>query len=189
VMKAIELVGNNNIGLASLSKFRQPYNLLTFLQTFGYFSLRFFYFIFLRHLHRDYKSGKGLQMTLFTGLYAFYRPYWRDTEDEGIKKLVPTAWQQDRLKLQNVNKDAYNVGEDNYLRDCMEKKYRVLYLARMGATVIDRDKHRDPRLQYQRGRYNAKRRRSLLGAIFHTLLLVEPHYLRGFIAERRRKLV
>ena len=129
--------------------------------------------------------GEAAPYTLFTGLYAFYRPYWLDSENGGIKKVIPTAWKQDPIK--KVDKDAYNVGEDNYLRDCMEKKHRVIYLPQIGASVIDRDKHSDPRVQYQRGRYNAKRGRSLLGAIIHTILWLELYYLKGFLGERKRK--
>ena len=85
VLRAIQLVGKDNVGLVSLTKIRPPYDVLTFARLFGTTSLRILYFLLLRH-QKERKSGKGLKMTLFTGLYAFYRPYWLDSEDEGVKK-------------------------------------------------------------------------------------------------------
>lgn len=183
ILKAVNLVGENGVGLVSLSKFRQPYDISTFLRAFGYNFLRLSYILILKRIPSK-NSGIGLQMTLFTGLYAFYKPYWLKTEDEGIKKIVPTAWKQKNKK--NYNPNAYNVGEDNYLRDCMERKYRVIYLAQIGAIVIDRDKLALPGMQIQRGRYSARRGRSLLGAIVHSIIKIEPNYLKGFLSERRR---
>lgn len=183
ILNAINLVGKNNIGMVSLSKFRYPIDVKSFLRAFGYMSLRLSYFIILQRIKAK-KSGEGLRMTLFTGLYALYRPYWLDSEDEGVKKMVPSAWKQDLSK--KVDQDAYMVGEDNYLRDCMEKKHLVVYLTRIGAVVIDRDKHSHQGIQFQRGRYNAKQGRSLLGAIVHTILHVEPGYFRGYLSERKR---
>lgn len=183
VLEAIELVGKNNIGMITLTKLRYPYNKLGFLRFFGIMILRLLYsLIFNRLVYSD--SGKGLRMTLFSGLYVLYRPYWLDSEDDGVKKMVPTVWKQ--KKGEKIDNNAYNVGEDNYLRDCMEKKHKVLYLTRIGAVVIDRDKHAHPGLQFQRGRYSAKRGRSFLGAVIHTILHIEPNYFKGYLFERQQ---
>ncbi|MHA1167757.1 MAG: glycosyltransferase [Candidatus Hodarchaeales archaeon] len=181
VLKAIKLVGKNNIGMVTLSKFRHPYDVTSYFRAFGLMCLRLLYFLLLRHV----KGSGGLKMTTFTGLYVIYRPYWLEMEDESVKQMAPPI--PKRNKYDKYHFDDFNMGEDTFLRDCIEKKYDVIYLSRLGGVIIDREKHYHKSTQFQRGRYSAKRQRSLLGAIVHTILHLEPGYFRGFLSERRRK--
>ncbi|OLS19463.1 MAG: hypothetical protein HeimC3_45430 [Candidatus Heimdallarchaeota archaeon LC_3] len=178
VLEAVKLVGKNNIGLVSLYKFKQPYNLETFLRTIGDFLLKITYIILLNKVPK----GSGLYMSLFTGLYAMYRPYWENSEDEGIKRVHPPFHKASEKQRREINE--IGLGEDTYLRDCMEKKHRVISLSKLGGVVMDREKQYHPKVQFDRGRYSARKGRSYLGAIVHTIAHIEPEYLKGFLHEK-----
>ena len=78
-LKAINLVGKNNVGLVSLSKFRHPFDLISFYRAFGSAFIIIMYYLLIRHQ----SSGTGgVRMTTFTGLYALHKPSWLDTEDD-----------------------------------------------------------------------------------------------------------
>lgn len=180
VLKAIDLVGKNNVGLVSLTKFRHPYNIISFYRTFSFAFLSLIYFFFLRHLG----SGTGgLKMTNFSGLYALYRPNWQDSEDEGVKNIYPPSTKRDPSN--KIDNNAFRIGEDTYLRDCMVKKYNVIYLSRIGAVIMDREKAFHPSQQIERARYSIKTGRSLLGAIIHASIWAEPHYLKEYLRVRK----
>ncbi len=109
-LKAIELVGEGNVGLVSLSKRRGA-------GTFG-------------ELVRN-ASKKAIKITkrraFFTGLYALYRPYWLDSEKEEEVRRIPHPHSPGLLK--GV---APYVGEDVILRNYMRKKHKVVYLPDVG---------------------------------------------------------
>ena len=73
VTEAIKIVGKNEIGLASLQKFPLHSNLMGSFLTIW----RLMYQMFLRATY----------YRVFIGLYALYRPYWLETENDGIKNL------------------------------------------------------------------------------------------------------
>lgn len=178
VLDAVKIVGKNNIGLVSLYKFKHPYNFETFLRTIGDFLLKITYILFLNRVPK----GSGLYMSLFTGLYAMYRPYWEDSEDEGIKRVHPPFHKASEKQREEI--DEIGLGEDTYLRDCMEKMHKVISLSKLGGVVMDREKQYIPKVQFDRGRYSARKGRSYLGAIVHTIAHIEPEYLKGFLYER-----
>ena len=180
VHKAIRLIGKDNIGLVSLSKFRPPFNLESFVRTIGEFFLRILYILLLKNI----RSTSGLKMTLFTGLYALYKPYWLDSEGDDIKKMEPPFHKVDFGA--KINKESFNMGEDTFLRDSIEKNHRTITLSTIAGVIMDREKHNHPKMQFERGRYNAKRGRSFLGAIVHTVIHIEPNYLKGFLIERNK---
>ena len=180
VLKAIALVGNNDIGLVSVSKLEPPKDLLSFLRFFGKGILQ-------KYLHpfANAYRGYGIATSTFTGLYAIWRPYWLDSEDEGIKKLV-----NPKQKLRGETKewgiyDFYGVGEDTYLRDCMERKHRVVYLHDIGAKILTNPLEAHPDVQYSKGIYFALRGRSLVGALTRTVFRLEPYYLCGHFYGKR----
>ncbi|MHA2105216.1 MAG: glycosyltransferase [Candidatus Hodarchaeales archaeon] len=180
IHKGIEMVGKNEIGLVSFSKFRHPFNLETFIRTIGEFSLRIFYSLILKKI----PSSSGLNYSLFTGLYIIYKPYWLETEGDNVKDMVPPFHKVD--KGVSVSKESFNMGEDTFLRDSMQKKYKTISMSTMGGVIMDREKHNHPKMQFERGRYNAQRGRSLIGAIVHTILQVEPNYFKGYLFERNK---
>jgi len=180
VLKGVELVGNDDIGLVSCSKFYSPRGLGGLWRAMAHISLsRLVYPLWRRY------RGEGLKMSTFTGLYALWRPYWLDSEDEGIKSLEnpKTAL---RRGEEPVVGEKVCMGEDTYLRDCMEKCHKIVYLRDVGAFSIGRQLQDHPHVQFERGRYYLVRGRSTLGAIFTSVVRIQPHYLRGYLYERER---
>jgi len=181
VQKAVKLVGKNNIGLVSLSKFEYPNSITSFLRMMSRGTLKI--------IHKIIKMGT---VTGFTGLYCIYRPYWLDSEpEEGIKNLINPK-QKLRMGIRiskgfEVYRDIFPAGEDTYLRDCMEKKHRVIYLPDIGATVLTNPLESHPDIQYCKGIYFAFKGRKPLISIGRALIRFEPYYLCGYLYGRRLK--
>jgi len=182
VLKAIELVGKNNIGLASCQKFAYPNSLTSFCRLVGETFLKKMVYP-LWHRHR----GRGLQMTTFTGLYAFWRPYWLDTEDEAIKQLVNPKTSLRKGGEKYPSHYRVCLGEDTYLRNCMEKKHLCAYLPDIGGFCLTDLLAHHSHVQFERGRYYANQGRNIFGAIVTTTMHIQPHYLKGYLYEKTRK--
>jgi len=173
VYKALSLVGKGNIGLVSLAKLHYPHELQDY--------WREAILLFSRNIVHGVLD-KFIATTTFTGLYAFYRPYWLDSEqEEELKKLVnpkELVWQNDE-KLAPVA-----VGEDTFLRDCMmQKGYRCVYLRDIGAVDLRPATENLPYMQYIIGRYFARRGRSPFMSIGRAFLRAQPYYLAGYFHE------
>jgi len=177
VLKAVEMVGKDNIGLVSLSKrraitgFRSLYTRIME--------------CFINRLRRYVNLVSGLSSTTFTGLYAIWRPYWLDSEDAGIKKLVNP---KQLLRGENVKLDVKNVyptGEDTYLRDCMVLKHSAVYLPDIGATCLTKSLEEHPNVQFWKGFYFAIQGRSMFGALVRTALHLQFPYLVGHVYGKR----
>ncbi len=163
VVKAIETVGQNDIGLASLQKFPFQSNL-----RFSFITIwRMMYQTLIRATYRD----------VFTGLYALYRPYWLDTEDEKIKNLKNAKY---------AGLKGSMLGEDTYLRDCMEKKHKCAYLRYVGAVDHGIALHDNPRMQIALGRYYFQQGKSLLHAFLAGFLYAHPEAIVGYLYEKER---
>ena len=178
VLKAVELVGKNGIGLVSLSKIRYPKKLTDY--------WREAIMLFLRNVIHGILD-KIVATTTFTGLYAVFRPYWLETEPlEQVKKLV---------NPKQVNKESYRVlepespimGEDTFLRDCMQKKYKCIYLRDIGAIDLGTPLEDNPTVQYTIGRYFALQGRPLLVSLGRAIVRAQPHYLMGYLRWRKLK--
>lgn len=159
VLKAVELVGQDNIGLGSCSK-RYPYK--------GF-----------QKIWRNvaYEIVRLVYPIRFTGLYAIWRQYWLDSEDGGIKTL------------KNPKQGSLGVvrtGEDTYLRDCMARKHRVVYLKNVGAKVLTSNIADLPRIQFERGRYFASQSYNLMQILLKVLLYFQVYTLQGWLYEKRR---
>jgi len=180
VLKAVEMVGKNNVGLVSCSKARKISGFTSF---YRYLAESFLRKIVHRLLAKFYKGG-GLSATSFTGLYAIWRPYWLDTEKE-IKKLVnpKSILLGEKVKLDITQ--VYPIGEDTYLRDCMAMQYSVVYLPDIGAACLTEYLEDSPFVQFWIGFYFASRGRSLLGALVRTILRLQAHYLCGHLSSKR----
>lgn len=176
----------DGIGLVSVSKFYYPR------------SLRALWRLFFRHAMRLYgmyfRGRRYLGLADFTGLYCFYRPYWRATEDqEKIKNLYspkdvhlinPEARQNERA--------FWYCGEDTFLRDCMEKKYNVLYLKEIGGISLRSPIRDKETVQFFTGIYYWH-----CGTPFRTVLLnglfsLRPYFTMGWLwrhhLEKKRRL-
>jgi len=175
VHKALNIVGRNNVGLASLSKFRKPRDLLSlwsFLMT-----------TLIQSLYKILGSNKGSPG--FSGLYAIWRPYWLKSElEEEVKRLLNPK----QLYTGEIRKLKYAsaiTGEDSFLRDCIKKKYKVRYLDDIGAIDLGVVPISQPHLMFRRGQNTAKHGGSLIICIGRSLLRVQPFYLMGYLYERR----
>lgn len=172
VYKALNLVGKNNIGLVSLSKFRYPRNLVGYYQAAVLFFLRN-----VVHGVFDFFTDT----TTFSGLYAIWRPYWLATEpEEEVKQLVNPKqfFRGERPSLENA---VVVTGEDSFLRDCMIKKYRCIYLRDIGAVDIGKTIEELPYIQFMVGQYFAHRGRSMMLSFGRALLRAQPYYLKGYL--------
>ena len=163
VTEAIKIVGKNEIGLASLQKFPLHSNLMGSFLTIW----RLMYQMFLRATY----------YRVFTGLYALYRPYWLETEDDGIKNLK-------NVKYAGIK--ASTLGEDTYLRDCMNRKYRCVYLRSVGATDYGIALHDDPKMQFATGRYYFHKGMSLSGVLLASFTYFHPQSIAGYLYEKER---
>lgn len=179
VLKAVKMVGEKNIGLCSCSKFLFPKNLKGLIRSFGSNTFRRLYVFVIRYLY-----GKYVSSTNFTGLYAFYKPYWIETEDsEALKKLTS-------LKGKGLTSTSYftmvPAGEDTYLHDAMINKYKAVYLPDVGGICLREFMHMHPRVQFEKGRYAFDHERSLLSTIIQTFANTSPHFFRGYLYEKLR---
>ncbi len=178
VLKALNMVGKDKIGLVSCMQFRYPNNLVAFWRTIGYNILRKVFFYIMK------TQKPSINMSIFSGLYALYRPFWRDSEDEeDVKKLISAK----HLAKGSANSErtAMFIGEDRYLRDCMEKHYRVVHLEEIGAFCLSDSVRDRPVIQFEAGRWRAKHNKSFLGQIIRTVIYFHPNHFRGFIYERQ----
>jgi len=160
VLKALDLVGKDDVGMVSCSKFYPIRGPLGFWRAVAY------------HLARR------AHFAPFTGLYCIFRPYWLDSEDEGIKSLEDPRTERALGSLAAV-------GEDTYLRNCMVTRHRVLYLREVGAYCMTRYVEDVPHMQFELGRYMAAKNYSLLQVLLKTLMYARIHYLRGYLYQRR----
>ena len=159
VLKAVNLVGKDNIGLVSCSKFYPIKNPLGLWRAVAY------------HLARR------VHFAPFTGLYAIFRPYWLDSEDEGIKKLEDPRTERALGSLAAV-------GEDTYLRNCMLTRHRVVYLRDIGAHCMTRYVEDVSHVQFELGRYMAARGHTLRRTLLKAFMYARIHYLRGYLYQK-----
>jgi len=178
VYKALSLVGKNDIGLASLGKFHYPSSLLDYWQL-GVGT-------FLRKVVHG-MLGFSMDTTVFSGLYALWRPYWLDSEpEEEVKKLVNPK-QVLRGEVSDFELASGYAGEDTFLRDWMSKKHKCVYLKDIGAIDLGKSLERHYFTQYCAGAYFGVKGRSLPISIGRAVLRGQPHYFRGYLAGRSRR--
>jgi len=176
VLKALKLVGENNIGLVSCGKFCYPKSLMD-LWRIG--TIRFL----RRIVHRI--LDPFMEITVFTGLYALWKPYWLDSEpEEKIKKHVNPKQFYRGEYTEGIPPNVNPTGEDTHLRDCMLEKHRCVYLRDIGAIML-RDVYENvPYVQYMKGQYFGRRGRSSLVSIGRAFLRAQPYYLVGYLHSR-----
>lgn len=163
VLNAVELVGKDNIGLASVQKFPLQSNLKSSLSTIWRLAGQ----MMIRKLYHS----------VFTGLYAFYRPYWIETEDSRIKEL---------RNPKHAGFYSSVIGEDVYLRDCMQRKYRCVYLKCVGAVDYGISLHDNPVIQFTMGRYYFHQGKSLWQVLLAAFLYYHPDSIVGYFYEKER---
>lgn len=167
-LKAVELVGKNDVGLVSLSKYRFRKSLIGRLRAL------------LEKVTRIYGKTLGKQwagLAYFTGLYAIHRPFWLDSEDvESIKGLENPK----TAPLSFTSWGGY-VGEDSHLRDFMVTTHRVLYLLDIGAEDLRPGLEDTKQIQCKIGLKFAYEGRSPLHPLRHSLIHLRPFVLGSYI--------
>lgn len=120
-LKALEIIGKDNVGLVSLMKKRN-------VRSIGGITKNL-----INARVKAYQRKRGLikenEQAYFTGLYCIYRPYWLDSEDESSIKNMLHPYDAPLL----MNSWGGYRGEDTHLHDHMKKKYRCIYLPDIGA--------------------------------------------------------
>lgn len=175
-LKAVSMVGKDNIGQVSVSKLHVPHNLLDFYRLFGNAFIR----IYAHNLAKIF--GKSFGGPAFSGVYALWRPYWRDSEAQEEIKKRKSAKQDIRRGYDSFeNVGSPGMGEDMHLRIYMEKKHKVVYLPDIGALVLSDLFENAPIRQHWNGTYFALQNRRLLVALGRTFLRAQPYYLLGHL--------
>lgn len=162
VLKAVNMVGRDGVGLVSLSKTKPCSNLVN-----AYIRVTRYYTV-LRQKGR------------FSGLYALWRPYWLDSEpEEKIQQFigVKQVWRGEH----NMYNGGAPRGEDSILNVYMKRKHHTIHLLDVGATVLRENNHYLKWFQRVRGRHGAKHGKSIWYAVLHVLLRGEPEYLKGYL--------
>jgi len=159
VLKALSLVGKDDIGFVSC---------LTLHSVGGRFGL---------WRAMGHRIASRLRPPALTGLYALWRPYWLDSEDEGIKLL-------ENPRTARVKGSLVLVGEDAYLRNCMQVKHRCIHLADIGGYSMRDDCNDRPNVQFELGRYYAEQGYSWSSVLLRSLAFARPHILRGYIRQK-----
>ena len=156
VLKTAFIVGQNNIGLASCATLHSISGL------FGLWRV-------IAHRVADFVSTPGIM-----GLYSIWRPYWEDSEDEGIKQLPD-------LRREEPKGSHAVLGEDIYLRNCMQKKHAAVHLRDIGAYNMRPDWPDRPYVQFELGRFYRESMYSLGSVALRSVAFVRPHLLRGYL--------
>jgi len=177
VLKAVEKKKKNNIGLVSLSKFWYPRGPIDY--------WRVGVVVFLRKVVHG-TLDPVMSTSTFSGLYALWRPYWLDSESpEEIKRLINPK-QFYRGERPDLERATAVTGEDTFLRDCMIKKHRCVYLKDIGAVDLGVATESLPYIQFMKWQYFARQGRSLLVSIGRAVLRAQPFYLQGYLRGKRR---
>ena len=116
----------------------------------------------------------------FGGLYAFWRPFWLETEDYGIRLV------RDPRTKGYPEAGLGILGEDTYLFLCMKRQYNCVHDNSVCAIDVKGFVEDLPRLQYEWGRALVGKR-SLPVVIFASIMLAYPSLLRGFLRQKSQK--
>jgi len=180
VLKAVERVGKNNIGLAAMAKINANNNIGNRLH-------RLQLLVRFHFLHKNSRIlFTGLRTRVFfTGLYALWRPYWLDSEPlDKIKRFigVKQVW---RGEYQDVN--GVPKGEDSHLKSCMLRKHRCIFISDVGGRIVRENPEYLRWLYRTYGRHAGLNGGGFVGAVVHTLLKHHSDYLRGYLEAKHEQ--
>jgi glycosyltransferase involved in cell wall biosynthesis len=143
VTRYLNMINKSNVMLVSFSKLAYP---ITFRSAVAWF------------VQRAYRHSS------FTGLYAFSRKAWQETEDVSSLKRIPR-------------------GEDTHLHKFITKKYNTVFVAGVKNIVL-RPKE-SPQYQYLMGWNRWKIRRTPLWRVtLSVFLYFRPFLLAGYLKAR-----
>lgn len=160
IMGAVRMVGLDRIGLVSCLRIGAVRGPLDVWRGFTYFTLR-------------------QLRPVFTGLYAIWRPYWLETEDKGIRRLMSPR-DYHRSLIPGI------IGEDTYLYLCMRRKYRCVFLRNLGGICLERDIEQLPDHQFEWGRLYAKSAANPFEVLIAAIIFAQPHLIRGYLHQKQK---
>jgi hypothetical protein len=158
------MIGKGDIGLASCLRVPAPTNPTQLLRAYS--------FLFKQKLFPP----------IFSGLYAMWRPYWRETEDAGIHDLENPGRVPNSLAGEGI------VGEDTYLFICMRRRYRCRLLKEIGAISLTRNVEDLPLEQFSWGRYLAGKNTAGVAVFIASILFAYPYLLMGYRYQKQTRL-
>jgi len=112
----------------------------------------------------------------FTGLYALWRPFWLDSEDDGIKTL-------ENPKTAPFFHGAWGgyMGEDTYLKYCMDKKHDCVFLPDVGATDFGVGLEETKGIQLKIGKFSVLDCQRPTDVFVSSILYVRPHAMGSYM--------
>ena len=183
VLKAINSVGKNDVGIASCGKLRIPHNLIGIYRLF----VDFFQRQCIPQLTKF--VGKSKTVTGFTGLYALWRPFWLAVEPRDEAKQYSMIKQKIKDDQYLTIVDCKRTGEDGFLKDHMLRKHNIIYIPDVCAMVLSDPLIDRPLIQYTKGLYFSMIGRKWLTTLAKTFLRLQPYYFVGYLYGRRLKKV
>jgi len=157
VLKALSLVGKDDVGFVSC---------LTSHTKNGFVDL-------WRYI--AFKIANKSSPPKFTGLYALWRPYWLDSEDDNIKLLEDARKVKGGLAL---------IGEDTYLHNCMQKKHKCIHLSEYGGSCMRNDCNDLPNVQFEIGRHYTKTYNTSQ-VLLRSIMFARPNIIKGYFYQKR----
>lgn len=157
VLKALYMVGKNNVGFVSCSTSHVKKGPLNF----------------WRYL--TFKIANKVSPPKFTGLYSIWRPYWLETENEKIKSLPNARTAKGGFAL---------IGEDAFLHNCMKNKHKCIHLSDFGGYCLQNDCNDLPHVQFETGRFYSKKF-NFFQVLFRSILFLRPQILKGYLHQKK----
>lgn len=157
VLKALSLVGKDDVGFVSCLTSHTKNGLIALWR------------------HIAFKIANKSSPPQFTGLYALWRPYWLDSEDENIKSLEDARKVKGGLAL---------IGEDTYLHNCMQKKHKCIHLSEYGGYCMRNDCNDLPNVQFEIGRHYAKTSKTPQ-VLLRSIMFARPNIIKGYFYQKR----
>lgn len=155
-LRAIEIVGKDNVAIASLSKMLYPRGVVRLIRSV----LVFLWVEFNRRPST-------------TGLYALYRPYWLRAEPEDSIKQVKNP------KFSSGKEVSYE--GDTHMFEHVIRKYRVVPLRAIGCFCLSDQIEDIPYVQFETGRYLFESHLGFITALKWSLIHMRPLLLKGYV--------
>lgn len=176
-LKAVEMVGKDDVGLVSLMKVRQPSGFQGKVRAFMDKHMKRVLYKFDEIVTLYYhKEPYERETSHFTGLYAMWRPYWLDSEDEGIKSL-----ENPKNAPFIFGQWGGYCGEDTYLKNRMETKHKCVFLSDVGAKDFGVGLEETEHIQLKIGKYYFLKRDRPNYIVKGSIVHVRPKMLGSYI--------
>ncbi len=158
-LKAIEIVGKNDIAICSLSKMFYARGFVRLIR-----SVLVFLWV------------KSYPRPSTTGLYALYRPYWLGAESEDSLQRVKNP------KFVSGREVSY--GEDTHMFDLVKRRYRIIALKGIGCFCLSDQIEDIPYIQFETGRHYSDSGWNFITTLRWSLTHMRPFLLKGYVYQQ-----